>query len=319
MKLSRFAVLYIFIFSLPFAVRFMYALEVFTHDYLGALGVLGTLNHFFAVDILEGNGTPYMLFRPPFYPLILSLLYRFFGISPWIIRNVQWIAGGLCCWLIYWIASYCFNRKTGIVSLIIAGLYVPFIHFESLLTEQSLATFFVTASIACMLPFFIHGKQKKTCFAGAVLFGIGFLIRPDLLTAMPFIIIAFFLVPHETRSKMQVAAYACLILFGMLCLLLNPRFFLPVSGNHVSINASVNFYLGNNLHSDGYTPVFHDIPHIRSDHPDARKHHMTEITLAGIMHAKSNQVETLEKIPAFWMHKTIQSIISNPTHFITVL
>ncbi len=117
------------LFMLPFAVRLAYMIDTWDQDYIQTPILVSAAHHYFAQDLLEGTDAPYTVFRPPYYPLLVSIIYRIAGVFPMAVKIFQWILGALSCWLIYWLTLTYYGRKQAVIALIICSLYAPSFFF----------------------------------------------------------------------------------------------------------------------------------------------------------------------------------------------
>ncbi len=330
------------LFLLPFIIRLLYCIDTYNKPYFQTNLLVSSINESFAEDIVSGNASPYLLLRSPYYPILLAQIYKLIGIHPYFIRVLQWLLGAIGCLLVFYIAGIHFGKKTACIALLLSSLYAPFVYFEGELLEQSFVTFFSLLAITCFslclkrigepgitiktnagatqvsLRKYFSITQLVVVFAGAVCLGIAFLMRPALVLSVPFLLVSFFLLPAPLKTRLQYAGTfiaGCII---MIYLSAHPDIFLDVDENHIAINAAINLYLGNNPNADGYNPVFYDIPNIRSDHPEAMKHHITELTLAGILYAKAQVGNDLSAVVPFWLRKTTAWMRSEPLKFLAL-
>ncbi|MEW6534771.1 MAG: tetratricopeptide repeat protein [Candidatus Auribacterota bacterium] len=301
---------------LPFLLRIVYYLTIRSNPYFTNPLLLGAANHQFALDILNGSYQPYTIFRPPYYSIVLSWLYYIFGTSIRSVQILQWLTGALNGLLIYTIGNKLLDRKTAIMAVLIYSFYIPAVFFEGELTEQAFSSFFVLGALSLFsLALKTEQPRKRIlfCIIASGLYGIAFILRPDLVLGIPLLMGALIL----SRKKLFTALLATIpvwICIGWIAS--HPGLFIPIEKNHVSVNAAINFYLGNNDKADGWNPVFYDYPYVLADHPEARRYHVTEITITGVLNAlKEMNTKNLDEVSRFWKRKAVSFIVHNKLQF----
>ncbi|HZI95447.1 MAG TPA: tetratricopeptide repeat protein [Patescibacteria group bacterium] len=304
-----------FLFVLPFLVRAIYFLETRHQPYFQWNFLVAYVNHDLATDLALGRGAPYALYRSPFYPLLVSWIYRLVGIEPLAVRILQWALGGAGCLLIYRLGLTLLDRRRALVALALAGLFIPAVCYEGELLEQSLATFFVLAGVTLTSAALLRGGKLRL-FSGSLLYGAGFLLRPDLLLAAPFLLIAIASgapsgTPAGARKAARLGVFSAGCVF-MGILLLKPHILINVRENDTPINAAINLHLGNNPQADGHSARFPETAELPTIDPDARRDHMTGLDLAGVRYAESQTGGDLSTVSAYWLHETLGYIASDP-------
>ncbi|MCD6460100.1 tetratricopeptide repeat protein [bacterium] len=309
-----------FIFLLPFIIRAGYFLDTRDKPYTQEPILLSYVNHQFAIDLMDNTHAPYTIFRSPFYPLFISKIYKLFGTNPFYIKIIQWFLGALGCVLLFFIANHFLSFKKALIVFTVYSLYVPSVYFEGELFEHSLSVFFILLSI--LLIIFSFKKQTAvfgSClliFFAAVFYGLSFLLRPDILLSLPFLIISFIFFSAAKKLKILLMSVFTVIVIIFVYFQVHPLLFMPVSENRTAINASVNFYLGNNPKADGFNPMLHEVREMPSDHPEAIKYHITGLTLAMVLYAKTQTSGGLDTIAAYWLGRAKSFILNHPLKYL---
>ncbi len=304
------------LFILPFLIRLLYFCDINSQPFFQKNILLSYTNHNLASAIATGKGAPYLLFRSPYYSLLISFFYRVFGTEPLIIRSIQWGTGAIGCLLIFCISRLFFGKKESFLAFLISSLYIPFVFFEGELIEQPLVTFFGLCSIYL---FSLLKKQSRVYLQGflaSIFFGISVLLRPETILSLPLIIISVFLFPFNTSRKVKISGIVLGISIIAVFLVKNPQLFLKVDENRIGTNAAINFYIGNNPKATGYTPIIPEAGEMPETHPEAEKYFMNGITLSGILYAKTQINGDLSSVSKFWMHKSIEFIKSDPLKYL---
>jgi|GEM_PF-3538820 len=304
------------LFILPFLVRLIYFFDTAGQPYFQKKILLSYINHNFAQDIVNGKGAPYLLFRSPYYPVLISFFYRMFGSQPLVIRLLQWLAGGIGCLIIYLMAKLYFGKREAYCAFLLASLYIPFVFFEGELIEQPLVTFFGLISIYLLSLIKSRAGNYLLASVSAFFFCILVLLRPDGILALPFILISICFFQLKMTQKLKIAGIFLIFASISVFLLKNPQLFLKLDENRIGINAAINFYIGNNPQSSGYSPVIPQIPELPVTHPEAEKYYITGVTLSGILYAKTQTNGDLSTISPFWMRKSIEFLKNDPLGFL---
>jgi len=215
----------------------------------------------YALQILSGTLGKEPYYYGPLYFYFLALVYKIFGIDPYIARLIQMLLGIATSLLIYLIARKVFNKTTALISISISIFYGMFYIHEGVLLMESLVTFLNTLSIFLLLRIENNPSYKNIALAGITI-GLSALARANILLFVPFILIWIFfnskLITHN--SKLLRFAFLCLVIL----LTISPatiRNYL-VSGKFVliSTNGPVNLWIGNNPYATGefyYPPSFY--------------------------------------------------------------
>ena len=304
------------LFMLPFAVRLAYMIDTWDQDYMHTPILISAVHHYFAQDLMDRTDAPYTVFRPPYYPLFMSMIYKAAGVFPMAVKIVQWILGALSCWLIYLLAFTYYGRKQAVIALIISSLYAPSFFFEGMLLEHPLASFLALASVYLIAVVSFKRSDRTNPVAlylsAAVLFGLSCMIRPDMLFAAPALIASLCIAPVKVKERIKSAVLFTCITGLFIALINHPQSVIPVDENHQDINAAINLYLGNNLTADGVKPYCADVQEMSTDHPEARKYHITGLTLSMILYARAQTGEALDAVAPYWNIRTWSFITESP-------
>ncbi|MDX9703688.1 MAG: tetratricopeptide repeat protein [Candidatus Auribacterota bacterium] len=309
----------ILLFALPFLVRLAYFIDTKDDLYVNTPILISYVNHNLASDLANRQGAPYTLFKPPYYPLLVSFVYRIFGVNPLFIKLIQWALGGLGCWVLYFLAKLYYGRRQAVTALLISSLYVPSVFFEGELIEHPVASVFAllcVAIIACagrlnnrFAPVILH-----LC-AGAM-FGLAFLVRPDILIGFPFLLAAICMAPAPAGQRVKILAGFLCVTAVFLFLLLRPQTLMPVGENYIASNAAINFFLGSNEKADGYNPYTEEVMELPADHPEAKKYHIDGLTLAMILYARPQTDGALSSVAPYWNERAFGFIRSRTGRYI---
>ena len=208
--------------------------------------------HNYAQQILNGTFGKEPYYYGPLYSYFLALVYKIFGVNPYIASLIQMMLGVATSLLIYFIAKKVFNKTVAFISISISIFYGMFYIYEGVLLMESLVTFLNTLSIFLLLRIENNPSYKNIAFAGIAI-GLSALARANILLFVPFILIWIFfnskLITHN--SKLLRFAFLCLVIL----LTISPatiRNYL-VSGRFIliSTNGPISFWTGNHPGAPG--------------------------------------------------------------------
>jgi len=206
--------------------------------------------HNYALQILNGTFGKEPYYYGPLYFYFLALVYKIFGVDPYIARLIQMLLGVATSLLIYLIARRVFNKATALISIFISIFYGMFYLHEGVLLLESLATFLNTLSIFLLLRIEDNPSYKNIIPAGIAI-GLSALARANILLFVPFILIWLLIVKPQKGLQLKRFGFLC----SVILLTISPctiRNYL-VSGKFVliSTNGPVNLWIGNNPYATG--------------------------------------------------------------------
>ena len=80
-------------------------------------------------------------YRPPGYILFLAGIYQIFGHHLKVVYFIQSLLSVASLYAIYLLGAKVFNKETGLLSLFLSSLYIPFIAYSGILLSESLFLF----------------------------------------------------------------------------------------------------------------------------------------------------------------------------------
>ena len=267
-------------------------------------------------------------FRAPLYPALLGAVYRVCGHDYFAPRVVQAVLGALSCGLLFLIGRRVFGRTVGAVAGFAAASYWMLIYFDGELLIPTVIVFldllllWLLLRAASVPGLIVHGV------AGVVL-GLSAIARPNVLLFAPAVVI-WLLVLHRRRLK-RAAAYVACLTAGCLLVVLPITVRNYVVGKDLVLIASqggVNFYIGNNERSNGWTAVVPDTPSgwwegyyatiARAEQACGRKLKASEVSdyyydeAWGFIRSQPGQFLKLlgRKLDLFWSHVEIPNNLS---------
>ncbi|MCM8804601.1 MAG: glycosyltransferase family 39 protein, partial [Candidatus Omnitrophica bacterium] len=187
-------------------------------------------------------------FRPPLYPLVISILVLFkFNLIG--IRIFQSFISILTVYFIYYIGKKTFDEKTGIVSAFISSFYPFFIFYNGFLLTETLFVFFTVLSIFYLIM--TTERNGKVSFFSGIFLGLSGLTRPILQLYLPVSIlhILFF------KENLKIRFRKIILLVIGFCLTLSPWIIRNYKIFHKFISGTTMggwvFWEGNNIYSEG--------------------------------------------------------------------
>jgi 4-amino-4-deoxy-L-arabinose transferase-like glycosyltransferase len=241
------------IFLFAFALRVIYLVQLRSSPLFDTPVMDALYHHQWALKLAAGDwiGNE-AFFRAPLYPYFLGIVYKLFGQSFLIPRLIQLIIGASSCVIIWLIGCNLFDRRVGLISGIIAALYGPFMYFEAELLITPLIVFLSLCSIYLLI-------KDKFFWAGIIL-GMAAITRPNILLFILFVpLLGYFFVRranHEGHHRSLSSLFVPWIGVFLFVAPVTVRNW-AVSKDSVLIasQGGVNFYIGNNPHSNGVTAI----------------------------------------------------------------
>ncbi len=245
--------------ALALLVRLVYLWGQWLHNPLFSSPVMdGLVHHEWAERIARGEGLgrdPY--FRAPLYYYFLAGLYAIFGPHPAAGRIAGAVLGACTAALVARLGVLLGGLGVGALAGALAAFYWTLIYYETELLTVGLELLLnVALLIALILAVQTHHAWRF--LAAGVLWGLSAITRPNVLAVAPGVAAwLWFVTPPPQRARRWLARCALLAGGGAAIVLpVTIRNYL-VSGELVLIasQGGVNFYIGNNPDSDGFTAV----------------------------------------------------------------
>jgi len=151
-----------------------------------------------ASDLLAGHGFG-DAWKPPAFPVYLSIVMFFFGKSILVLRLFNCLLGSLTCVLAYFIGKKIFPEGVGGIAAVLVSFYPYFIAYAGDLLSETFFTFMIALSALLILacsekPVFIN-----TAMAGIVM-GLTSLTKSTIL---PFFLFSCLWIWWQTKSFMK--------------------------------------------------------------------------------------------------------------------
>ncbi len=238
------------IFLIGLCMRLIYIFQMSRNDPLFYHPFSDSLQyHHLAISILRNGiigSEPF--YHPPLFQYYLALIYNIFGINLFCARIIQIVLGSINILLIYLVTRQYFDRTVAMVASFIAAVYPMFIFYDGEILIPTVLIFLVLLGI-----FFLGRKGLRDIFFSGILFGLAAITRQNVLLII--LLIPLFLLINQKKVILKKLLFFWLGSFLMI---------FPVTLRNVAVlkepiliswQGGVNFYIGNNPHSNGITGI----------------------------------------------------------------
>lgn len=223
------------------------------------------VHHEWAQQIASGEGMgskPY--FRAPLYYYLLAGLYKLCGPDIMVGRVAGCILGALTCYLIARLGVMLAGFGVGLLAGVIAAFYWPFVYFDAELLTVGLEVF-LDVGLLILLLVAARRSSLPLFFLGGLVWGLSAITRPNVLALAPVIIVWPWIAARMGQRPLRRLAAGGLACLGAALVVAPVTIRNYVVGGElvlIATNGGVNFYIGNNPESDGYTAI---VPGTRPD------------------------------------------------------
>ena len=299
---------------LALALRFIYIYQIETtplFDFLAA--DTGDFERF-ALKIIGGDFFyRETLYFNPLYPFFLAFIYLIFGHHLVAVGIIQALLDSVTCLLVYFISVKTFrDQVAGLLGSFLYAGYGLMIFYTGIMIGSTLATFLFVSS-ACLLLLAKEKKRGLPWFLAGVTYGIGCLLRPNVLFILPFLI--FWIAAGAEKGDKFTGKLSRLafILAGILLIILPFSLRNYVITGHFSLpfgNGGFNFYVGNHPGAEGTYTYLRGISNspagqIKSSVIQARRELGSEVGLP--------------QASAYWFRRGIDFIKDYPFEYLVLL
>ena len=147
--------------------------------------------HGFSSPYFPWSGATAM--QPPFYPFLLSLVFRVFGIyslsAGFVILTINSLLSSLTCVAVYWSARYSLGARAATIAAWVWALYPFAIYFSAGRVWEYALTGLLFTTCFCIAQR-IHGSANPLAWLGwGALFGITAYSNPAILPTLPFLLL----------------------------------------------------------------------------------------------------------------------------------
>ena len=249
-------------------------------------------------------------YQAPLYPYFLAVLIKGLGCGVFGIRFFQVVLGTVSVYFLGIAGRQLFGRKVGLIAAGMYALYAPAIYYDGIIQKTSLASFLLCALIAeCVWLY--RSKSKGAAAVTGITLGLLVLTRENALLWVPVLPLWIALglrIPWRDRVWNLVCYGAGLALV-----------LLPVAARNASLGgewspttfqAGPNFYIGNNLQSNGlYQPLVpgHETP--KYERADAQR--LAEQALGRELSSR--------EVSRFWAERSMEEIKEDPLRWVQLM
>lgn len=264
-KVDRTTLIVAGLLAIAFLWRLGYFLEMYASPYGNNLTLDSLVYHEIALEVASGRwsgGTTF--FQAPLYPWLLGTVYAVISPSQTAAKLLQVLLGVASCWLIYRVAEGVFDRAVAQVALAISAVYGMYLYFANELLVVTLIVFLDLLGIHLLLRA-SSGDRRILWGVAGVVFGLSAIARPTILPFAAAVCLWAAIIGWRS-GRMRAAVFdGALFAVGVVVPIA------PVTIHNyladgdlvlVAANGGVNFFIGNNPHSDGITAV---VPGTRAD------------------------------------------------------
>lgn len=214
--------------------------------------ILDSLYHdLWATRFAQGEMPQEPYFRAPLYPTLLGCVYKVFGRDPFIPRVLGILFGMGTAGLVLAIGSRIFGRGVGILSASILILYRPFIYHETELLIPATLIFLLMLALWNLVRCLERPEFKVRWLLTGVCFGLAAIARPNVLMFMP--VLVFWLLWRERKRAVIPVIVLTLGTIVAIAPVTVRNYIVGRDRVLIASQGGINFYIGNNPESDGYT------------------------------------------------------------------
>ncbi|MBU0638663.1 MAG: glycosyltransferase family 39 protein [Planctomycetes bacterium] len=246
------------VFALALLVRLIYVLQLRASPLFDWPIMDAAYHDEWAQAIAEGRPFvtgPY--FRAPLYPWLLGAVYSLFGRGFLLPRLLQICLGAASCSLLYLLGRSTFGRTTGLLAAVAAATYWVFCYFEAELLIVPLIVF-LDLLLLCLVMWAGHRTGLPRWLLAGVVLGLSAIARPNVLIFAPVVLVWLFL-RWRRSATWSALGFVCGCLIPVLPITAR-NYFVGHDRVLISSQGGVNFFIGNNPHSDGVTAVVPGTP-----------------------------------------------------------
>ncbi|MFC2173733.1 ArnT family glycosyltransferase [Acidobacteriota bacterium] len=234
-----------------------------SRDYYFLAGNL-CYNQIFSADEDDPEPTAY---RPPLYPLLLSLILKTFGYVdfPFAARILQFFFFACSVFVLFLLCLEQFGARTAILAALLHGFYFPLVFSAMQLTLEPLAVFLLSLFLFSLQKWTRNRNLLMAALAGCLL-GLAGLARPNVLILLPLSILwvilcakdqhASILRQHQrTHTLRQVVVFIVFVFVAIMPWTI--RNYRALGGFClISTNGGSNFHIG---HHPDFDPSLHSL------------------------------------------------------------
>lgn len=243
------------VFFFAFALRLFYLSQIYDNPTFKFPTLDARYHDEWAQAVAQGKwAQPQAFFRAPLYPYFLGLIYYVFGHNYYAPRIVQFLIGSFSVVLLTLLGARLFGKKIGLAAGLVFATYASVIYFEGELLLDSLLI-----PLDLLLFIFLYRAKENPVSANWLLsglwLGLSAITRPNILIFAPVVLFWIWYLFRQRETLLRQAKFAALFVLGAILPIL------PVAYHNyrverplvlIASQGGINFYIGNNPHSNGY-------------------------------------------------------------------
>lgn len=149
------------------------------------------------------DSPPSRSFRPPLYPFFLAGIYLIFGHDFIVVRLIHVLLLSFSSIIVFCICNLLFNKKIGIISVVIFALYPMFGLYAALIQTETLFIFLTCLSFyICLLA--INKESLLFFMLAGFAVGVTALCRPNILFIFPFLFCIYIIFYFKEKLKVSI-------------------------------------------------------------------------------------------------------------------
>ncbi len=256
-----------------------------------------------ATGNIRGEG---VFFRAPLYPYMLGLLYAVTGAHADAARIVQHFLGVAIVLVTFLLTRLLFGTRSALIAAVLAALYAVMICFEGRLLFELPLTLLVIVWLLLVIRLADRLSRVHYAIFG-LLFGLICTMRPPFLAlAVP---LFGYILWYYVRGRASILRYAVPLVLAFAAPIFLVATRNAMVGDDLVLLASqggINFYIGNNPQSDGYSPTVHTEEGIIREYRGAE--YIAEKSLG--------HPPRPSEVSAYWYHRGLEFMFGDPGGFV---
>jgi len=284
--------------------------------------------HEWAKKIAEGTFTSKSIYEfAPLFAYVTAFLYKIFAPDVIYVRFLNIVLGVVLCWLVYLIGMALADRKTGLISSLIACVYMPFILYSIVPLKETLSACLFAVIIYLLLVISdnqsserngtIRGNNLprkyltiKIVFLGLAA-GLLINIRPNAIVIPPVIFLLMSWYAYRDRLSFRKTSLMLFLYIIGIMFALSPFLIRNYQvADEIALSTSqsgFNLYLGNNLKNPD--PYYRPVP-FASSSPFEQG---TQFTIEASRRAGKNL--TPDEASRYWTKEVMKEAVEKPGEF----
>jgi 4-amino-4-deoxy-L-arabinose transferase-like glycosyltransferase len=154
-------------------------------------------------------------YRPPLYPLFLSVVTILFGTGEHFMNIflVQSVVSSFSVVIIYYLAKTIFNRQTAFFSSLWAGIYPLFLYYSGFMLGETLVIAFFLFFTLSLLLYIKERRESIVVFSG-IIYALMIHTDPRFIVHLPFIFVYFYIGLRDVKQSAKAYLILFLVMLG---------------------------------------------------------------------------------------------------------